>query len=564
MLKANSFLDHDRRTAAARPARGSFRRQHPATPEIAEVRPARKLPSIMVDHGTVGRDAPQRLPGETMQEWIDRMEAHYLTKDDKEDSGVDDAHSKLQSGDFLSVDRPNSVVMPMQGSRTPSERSTEEEDSSPEDLRKWGARKQPLPRDATSATKIQKQMSHSAKAATKNPTPPGLGSSGLKASAGARTGTKQPIPAGADRKGKRPAADDTQAHERRISLPKVPKISSLASPQSPDREDSPDDGIVAGMEERPPKWYKAEPMPNTRNRNDAGVSTLLQRLSDQIKKHSVENVREILHQLAFQKVNKSLLKGSRMLHNDHGLSQIFDAEALGVRPWPYDISADAKELYTRWCREIFDIDLLRGIQLRSKASRAEGDRNTDRIIPGYTGKVDFHTFGSNGLSNGQWFPTQLTTVRDGCHGKSQAGISGKVGEGAYSCIMTGQSGYPDEDRGDEVLYCGTDVPVSDSESPTVTKDTQLLLDSVAHGHPVRLIRKSTLKSPWAPQVGYRYDGLYDVKEFEKLKVPGNHNAARHRFRLVRCPGQDPIRGTGSESRPTAQEIERFKMDKRFR
>ena len=126
--------------------------------------------------------------------------------------------------------------------------------------------------------------------------------------------------------------------------------------------------------------------------------------------------------------------------------------------------------------------------------------------------------------------------------------------------MTAQSGYPDEDNGHEVQYCGTD-----SENGLPSERTQMLLDNIKSRNPVRFIRKSTLKSEWAPQVGYRYDGLYDVKSFEILVAPDQPKAARHRFRLVRREGQDPIRGgSGAAARPTEQEVHRYKQDKRFR
>ena len=367
--------------------------------------------------------------------------------------------------------------------------------------------------------------------------------------------------ASSNAKGKRPATTDDTPQERKMSLqtlPKIQKKTSVASPQSPDRADTPNSGIIVDDEERPPRWYQAEQTTNTRKGADAEVSTLLERLTEAIRKGYVGTVRDILHKLPFMQVTKVLLKNNRMLHNEQGLSQLFKSNSS----WPYDVRADAKGIYNKWCRQIFETDLLRGIQLAAKkpSSKKEvSDRNQDRIAPGYAGKVDFRAYGNNDLSNGQWFPTQLTTVRDGAHGATQGGISGKFGAGAYSCIMTGQSGYPDEDNGDVVLYCGTD-----SDDGTVTDRTQMMLDSIKNGRPVRFIRKSTLRSQWAPEVGYRYDGLYDVQSFEKLVVKDNPKAARHCFRLVRCPGQDPIRGTGPEKRPTEQEIERYQMDKRFR
>lgn len=346
-------------------------------------------------------------------------------------------------------------------------------------------------------------------------------------------------------------------------LPKIMKKTSVSSPQSPDRASSGDDGIEATDEQHPPKWYVDLKAPQGRKALGvgAGALPLLEGLQGDIRKGNINSVRDRLHHCPFVLVNESLLKKTHML-DAAGLPAVFDGTNPATRQlWPYDVCADAKELYNKWCRKIFEIDLLRGIDLTGKSSKREGGKKGgDSLIPGYAGQVKAQVFGENGLSNGQWFPLQLTTIRDGAHGHTQAGVSGKRGEGAYSCIMAGDSGYPDIDNGDEVRYCGTD-----SSDGNPTHSTQMLIDSMNNGRPVRFIRRANLHSDWAPTVGYRYDGLYDIKDFEVLKVTGNPQAARHRFQLVRCEGQDPIRGgKGPEARPTEQEIKRYREDKRFR
>jgi len=65
------------------------------------------------------------------------------------------------------------------------------------------------------------------------------------------------------------------------------------------------------------------------------------------------------------------------------------------------------------------------------------------------------------------------------------------------------------------------------------------------GLPVRVVRGSNLDSPYAPEAGYRYDGLYAVEEF--WEETGKSSFKVWRFRLakvgVRRPplksGQDP-------------------------
>lgn len=58
----------------------------------------------------------------------------------------------------------------------------------------------------------------------------------------------------------------------------------------------------------------------------------------------------------------------------------------------------------------------------------------------------------------------------------------------------------------------------------------------------------------------RYDGLYTVTGFERLD-PESSKRQRHRFTMIRVPGQDPLRGDGAVKRPTAQEVEAYKKDR---
>jgi hypothetical protein len=73
-----------------------------------------------------------------------------------------------------------------------------------------------------------------------------------------------------------------------------------------------------------------------------------------------------------------------------------------------------------------------------------------------------------------------------------------------------------------------------------------------------------LQSPYAPVLGFRYDGEYSVVDVERLD-PANSLRQRHRFIMVRCPGQDPIRGgDGPERRPTDLELKAYKTHNRMK
>ncbi|EGP87780.1 uncharacterized protein MYCGRDRAFT_92250 [Zymoseptoria tritici IPO323] len=342
-------------------------------------------------------------------------------------------------------------------------------------------------------------------------------------------------------------------------IPKRSRLSiSSASPVSPMSSGS------ADGQRQPPDWYKALKRENSRNSDESGADTMMKSLKDKIARCKSGNtndadfnaVRRCLHGLVFQKVHGKLLRNNMMLHNEDGLPQLFDVRYSNGVDYPFDIRADAEELYNKWSRQIFETDLLRGII--AKGGAAGADRNADSIDPKWpTVSARYH--GNGKLLNGQWWPTQLTTFRDGAHGVTQGGICGATGHGAYSCILSGGQDYADEDHGDWLLYCGTD-----SKTGEPTDYTKHMIESVSSGLPVRLLRSHNCHSQWAPQHGFRYDGLYDVVSMERLDPPGSLRQ-RHRFRLERRLNQDPIRGgQGPATRPTQQEVEAYTKGQRFR
>ncbi|EME46187.1 hypothetical protein DOTSEDRAFT_70243 [Dothistroma septosporum NZE10] len=335
--------------------------------------------------------------------------------------------------------------------------------------------------------------------------------------------------------------------------------STQASPRSP-----PQNSISEEIAQ--PEWYsKLKPAGLVKGEGDANGELKKARLYIKKAKESYrdgahpkspedyfDKLREVLHKLTFTNVNERLLRNNRMLHGEDSLPQVFDKRYDGGVKWPEDIKADAEELYQKWRRRDFDIDMMRGINFSMA-----GQQGGDSIKPG--AKRDAKRQGNNGLVNGQWWPTLVCAVRDGAHGATIAGIAGGKDRGAYSCFISGggDNSYPDIDEGEIVKYCGTDTTNGE-----VSAGTQLMIASMQHGIPVRFIRSSKAKnkSKYAPSLGFRYDGLYDVKDYEILD-PKLH---RHRFTLVRRPGQAPIRGAeGVEARPTKQERDEYLKHKRL-
>ncbi|KAK4996443.1 hypothetical protein LTR66_003941 [Elasticomyces elasticus] len=311
-----------------------------------------------------------------------------------------------------------------------------------------------------------------------------------------------------------------------------------------------------------PEWYKK--LKFVQKPSDANAENILRSvikdLPEKIRKRPTEKaklfteIRDRLHKLVFIDMNKEILRKARVFHDD-GLVTLFKPELSNGIEFPFDIKADAQELYRKWYNQIFDTYILRGIEL-GKPGRKDQERQADRIQNGYPGRVYAYTHGHNDLVNGQWFPTQLCTVRDGAHGATQGGIYGLPGKGAFSIVLAGGTHYQDRDLGDRIAYCGTD-----SENGEITPHTQRMMESV-NKHPVRVIRSHTLSSEYAPIEGFRYDGLYDVVGFSLV----DQSKQTHVFEMVRQEGQDPIRSRelGLAARPTQQEIAAVVNDKKLR
>ncbi|KAH7344259.1 PUA-like domain-containing protein [Pyrenochaeta sp. MPI-SDFR-AT-0127] len=258
-----------------------------------------------------------------------------------------------------------------------------------------------------------------------------------------------------------------------------------------------------------------------------------------------EELRDHLHkaEIALQ-VDKFILKKARILSNETGLPTIFREDAQ----FPGDVKADAYQLYVRWYKEDFEQDILRGI-VTSKGK----DRNGDRIDRTYRAKYpnSARFYGEGNLVLGQWWPTQLCTVRDGAHGASQGGIFGEKDKGAYSIVLSGGNKYHDQDNGDTIEYSGTE-----GKDGIPTENTSHLIHSMDLGNPIRVIRSAQLhkKNKYRPELGFRYDGLYEVKGYKLVDA----DKAIYRFALQRCENQEPIRcEKNAARRPTIFEVREY-------
>ncbi|KAL9092617.1 MAG: hypothetical protein Q9165_004421 [Trypethelium subeluteriae] len=355
---------------------------------------------------------------------------------------------------------------------------------------------------------------------------------------------------------------------------KIPKRVSAAPPPTPTKKRfgeearAPSASITSKSSSfrEPPEWYVGTKTKSGQVRAQPGRRELLERLK-QIRPlvskcrdrspGAFDRIREYLHDMASEYgIDEGILKDAKMLDNESGLPQVID-----VSFFPFDVKADAEELYNKWCKRDFDVNIFRGIEF---GRRQKGNHGADSFKEGYS-KKGADVFGDNDLVNGQWWPTQLTTVRDGAHGVPQGGIYGFRKKGAYSIVMS--HGYKDDvDEGHDIWYCGTnqDTPkeADDSCGTEATANTEAMKTSVSTGKSVRVLRSHNMpaNSRFRPTCGFRYDGLYTVLSQEILDA----ERAIHRFHLQRCEGQMPIRFEGPAARPTNQEKREYPNDKRMK
>lgn len=134
----------------------------------------------------------------------------------------------------------------------------------------------------------------------------------------------------------------------------------------------------------------------------------------------------------------------------------------------------------------------------------------------------------NGIPPGTAFESRRALHDAGVHKGLMRGIAPK-GE---SIVLSG--GYvDDEDLGDEIIYTGeggrdpsTKRQIQDQTfsagNLNLANNSRLLL-------PVRVIRGHSHKSEYSPENGYRYDGLYMIKDFWIQKGLDGYNVCRFRL-----------------------------------
>jgi putative restriction endonuclease len=145
------------------------------------------------------------------------------------------------------------------------------------------------------------------------------------------------------------------------------------------------------------------------------------------------------------------------------------------------------------------------------------------------------TFGHvSGYPEGSWFASRADLSKASVHRPRRAGISGNGREGADSVVLAGR--YEETgDFGDEILYTGQGGREPETGQQighqAFTRGNLALATSRVLGLPVRVIRGAGLPSPYSPETGYRYDGLYTVVDYWRER--GRSGFFLWRFRLRR-------------------------------
>lgn len=129
------------------------------------------------------------------------------------------------------------------------------------------------------------------------------------------------------------------------------------------------------------------------------------------------------------------------------------------------------------------------------------------------------TFGHiEGINEGHIFASRDLLRLSGIHAPPEAGIWGRQDEGSASIVLSG--GYADDiDDWDYIFYTGqggrdpsSGKQIKDQEFTLGNKGLQL---NKEYNHSVRVIRGYQVEE--GPDEGYRYDGLYYVTGYERVK-----------------------------------------------
>ena len=151
-----------------------------------------------------------------------------------------------------------------------------------------------------------------------------------------------------------------------------------------------------------------------------------------------------------------------------------------------------------------------------------------------------------GYPEGSEFDSYKALNEAKIHLQRQGGITGSQEEGAESIVVSG--GYEDDqDFGDEIIYTGQggrDESGKQIADQTLSRGNMALAKNEIDSLPVRVIRGAHKGNIFAPESGYRYDGLYRVDSH--WHEVGKSGFKIYRFKLVKLTASLPKQKTAAK------------------
>jgi hypothetical protein len=276
-----------------------------------------------------------------------------------------------------------------------------------------------------------------------------------------------------------------------------------------------------------------------------------------------KNIAESVRICQYNSVTKEVLIESRLLERLETFLSTNNRPRLESLQLPVEVIEDLTILLTKWQAGDFSVRARRGCRLNHQT----GQWSIDPDCP-FRRKSDY--YGHGHLVNGQVWLYRIDMVRDGAHGATRAGIAATIDNGATSIVVSPKESkgneYADVDRREYIEYMSTALKRQEDDNKATnikdqdehradritkndkaqgpTDNTKKLVTSYRTGKPVRVFRGLRLRKivPLRPKVGFRYDGLYIVTNYELL----NDERQIYKFYLERMKdGQGPIRNVSA-------------------
>jgi putative restriction endonuclease len=185
-----------------------------------------------------------------------------------------------------------------------------------------------------------------------------------------------------------------------------------------------------------------------------------------------------------------------------------------------------------WAYEIEAVlTMLPGVDAEEAAAHLDGlgEEIQDRALIPHFGPIP-------DIEVGRRFRDRRSLRGRQVHREQQSGIVGTKKNGAESIVVSG--GYPeDRDDWDIILYTGHGGQAENStkqvaDQTFTARGNAALLQSMAEGDLVRVIRGTHRGAKYGPDEGFRYDGLFRVEDASYGRT-GDGNFRICQFRMVK-------------------------------